>query len=169
MLLAACGLALSVGAHALSLAGQPVPGGKLVWVLHAGIFVVWVPAVLVLRRPKVQAGSDNSWKSAFAGCPAWMRGGLYFLFGYAMLNFLWFVATADQHKKPAGDAPASVIRGFSGHWMAFYGAAFGIFYSRRQAPHLYREHQCPLGHHISPTDRFCPICGTQIPSPSENG
>jgi hypothetical protein len=45
--LAAIGFVLSVAAHLAAVTGSPIPFGKAVWALHVGIFVVWLPAVLV--------------------------------------------------------------------------------------------------------------------------
>lgn len=161
MVLAACGIALSIAAHFMALAGVPIPGGGLVWVLHAGIFVVWVPAVLVSLKMTRHASRKDLWKVALAGCPEWMRRSLYVLFGYAMLNFiLFFVTTAGQPRKDHQNSSSpEVIRGFSGHWMIFYGVAFAIFYSRIHSPELYRERKCPQGHSSAPTARFCSECG----------
>jgi len=165
MVLSACGLALSIGAHVMALMGAAIPGGKLVWALHIGIFVVWLPAVLVSTQMTRYANRKDFWKVAVAGCPLWMRRAGYALFGYAILNFIVFMATTgSQPKQPVGDAPPSVVRGFSGHWMVFYGAAFAILYSRIHAPHLYRERRCPQGHAVSPTARFCPECGYAFPN-----
>jgi|GEM_PF-5355622 len=50
MLLAALGFCLSVAAHVASIAGVPLPGGQSVWLLHAGIFVVWFPTALIASR-----------------------------------------------------------------------------------------------------------------------
>jgi hypothetical protein len=165
MVLAACGLALSMGAHFMALAGRPIPGGKLVWSLHAGVFVVWIPAVLTSLQTTRYANRKDFWKVALAGCPAWMRRAGYILFGYAIFNFAMFMATTAHQPKQqtAGDAPPAVIRGFSGHWMIFYGAAFAILYSRIHAPQLYRPRKCPQGHDASPVARFCSQCGYQFP------
>ncbi len=163
MVLAACGLALSIGAHCMALAGIPIPGGKLVWALHIGIFVVWIPAVLTSMQTRRYVNRKDFWKVALAGCPVWMRRSFYVLFGYAILNFIvFFATTASRPKQQIGDAPPSVVRGFSGHWMVFYGAAFAVLYSRIYAPQLYRERKCPQGHSVSPTARFCPDCGYQF-------
>jgi len=67
-----------------------------------------------------------------------------------------------------GDAPPSVVRGFSGHWMIFYGAAFAVLYSRIHAPELYRERKCPQGHTASPTARFCSECGYDFSNEAGN-
>jgi hypothetical protein len=162
MWIAGCGLVLSILAHVMALAGLAFPGGKLVWALHIGVFVVWFPTVVVLNSmPHVS--QKDIWKVAFAGCPRWMRQGAYALFGYAILNFVFFLATtAGESKQPAGDPPPSAIRGFSGHWMIFYAVAFCTLYSRVHAPHLYRERTCPQGHTASPTARYCSECGHEF-------
>lgn len=154
----------------MALAGAVIPGGKLVWGLHIGIFVVWIPAMYVSMRTTRLANRKDFWKVALAGCPDWMRRGLYVLFGYAALNFVIFMATtAGEHKQPTGDAPPSVVRGFSGHWMVFYGAAFAILYSRIHAPQFYRERKCPQGHDVSPAARYCSECGYEFPTETIQG
>src|SRR6185369_854875 len=88
--LAGIGFALSVAAHALAIAGQVPPGGDLVMGLHMGIFVVWLPTVLVMVRVTKGANRKDAWKIALSGAPSWMRYALYGLFGYAILNFVLF-------------------------------------------------------------------------------
>lgn len=103
------------------------------------------------------------WKVALAGCPGWMRRGFYVLFGYAILNFIVFFAiTAGQPKLRSDNLPPAVIKGFSGHWMVFYAAAFAVLYSRIHAPGLYRERRCPNGHISAPAARFCSECGHEF-------
>jgi hypothetical protein len=167
MLLATFGFALSVVAHLAGLAGVAIPGGGQVWALHVGIFVVWLPTVLVGKRIARYSNRKDFWKVVLAGCPAWMRAAVLLLFGYAFLNFLLFIVNTIGHS-PAGAAPPSVIRGFSGHWMLFYGVAFATFYSAIHAPHLLRERKCLSGHAVSPTARFCPECGYAFPDEHEN-
>ncbi len=171
MVLAACGLALSIAAHCMALAGVLIPGGKLVWGLHIGIFVVWIPTVLTSKQMTRYANRKDFWKVALAGCPSWMRRAFYVLVGYAILNFIVFIAattTQPQQQQQAGDAPPSVVRGFSGHWMIFYGAAFAVLYSRIHAPQLYRERKCPQGHTVLPTARFCSECGYDVSNEAGN-
>ena len=166
MLLAGCGFVLSVGAHCLALANVAIPGGQLVWGLHIGIFAVWIPTVLLTSRATRNSNRKDFWKVALAGCPTWMRRGLYVLFGYAVLNFVLFIiATAGQHGRSTGDASPTVIRGFSGHWMVFYGVAFAVLYSRIRSPQLYRDRKCPQGHAVAPLARFCPECGSAVFDP----
>lgn len=168
MFLAALGFILSVTAHVMALAGIPFPGGGLVWGLHIGIFVVWIPAVIVGNRATRYSNRKDYWKTTTAGCPLWMRRALYVLFYYAIINFILFIVSTAGEPKTTGAAPPSVIRGFSGHWMIFYGAAFATLYSAIHAPRLLRECKCPQGHSVAPTDRFCPECGSALPDDHEN-
>lgn len=170
MLLAACGLALSVTAHCMAIAGVAIPGGELVWGLHIGVFVVWLPAALISIQMTNYANRKDFWKIALLGCPVWMRRSLYVLFVYTFLNFIIFMATSTGQSKQEtnGAPPAVTVRGFSGHWMIFYGAAFAILYSRIYAPQLYRKRKCPCGHVVSPAARFCSECGHEFSNKPEN-
>ena len=63
----------------------------------------------------------------------------FFFLGCAILNFLIFFALEvgrGAANETDGDTPTAVLRGASGHWMAFYSAALAILYS---AAHL-RDH-----------------------------
>ena len=163
MALAAIGLALSISTHVLALLGLDMPGGQLVWHLHTGIFVVWLPTVLVSMRMTRHVKRKDFWKVAFLGCPVWMRRTLYALFAYAVLNFILFMFFSTGHVHSGGNAPASVVRGFSGHWMIFYGVAFGTLYSAIYRPELLKSRKCTNGHAVDPVARFCPTCGHAVP------
>ena len=162
LVIAACGFLLSVAAHIMALSGLSLPGGGLVWALHIGVFVVWIPTVLVGNRITRNSNRKDFWKIALTGCPSWMRRTLYLVFGYAIFNFVLFMINTSGHPKPTGAAPPSVIRGFSGHWMVFYGAAFAVLYSALHAPYLFEERKCPQGHTVTAQARFCPVCGERL-------
>ena len=148
ILIAGAGFLLSLSAHLMALAGKTLPGGGLVWGLHIGIFVVWIPAILIGKRQDRGVQRKDSWDATFAACPIWMRRALKLVFAYAIVNFILFLVGTSGHPKPKGTAPPAVIRGFSGHWMVFYGAAFVTFYSAIKAPHLRREGLGPEGHEL---------------------
>ncbi|HET8707764.1 MAG TPA: hypothetical protein VFM46_15785, partial [Pseudomonadales bacterium] len=141
------GFILSVAAHIASIAGIFIPGGNAVMGLHGGIFIVWIPTVIIMMRVTKGARRKDSWKIALSGCPPWMRGALYVLFAYAFLNFFLFASqqTNKGHDKEQG-VTAETIRGFSGHWMLFYGTAFATIYSAVKSPSLLRGRKCPNGH-----------------------
>ena len=136
IILSAIGLVLSIVAHLASLVGLPIPGGKFVWSLHIGIFVVWFPAIIVAHRASRGRPQRKLWTNVLSGLPSWVRYAVYTLFAYAMLNFLLFLDTTGSAPQPEGDAPPAVIRGFSGHWMLFYGAAFAILLSAYRSRRL---------------------------------
>lgn len=169
MLLSALGFVLSFIVHLSALAGVDLKLGNGVFVLHVGIFIVWLPAVLLamrLGRGKTNSAwgfGFSSWKQILAGCPAWMIYLLVGLFAYVFLNFfLSMESTSARHLE--GDTPASpeVIRGFSGHWLVFYYAAFVIAYSAFKRPELLGNAVCKMGHKALPTDKFCSECGNPI-------
>ena len=160
--LAALGFILSVAAHIRAVAGLPIPGGKAVWALHIGIFIVWFPTVLVAYRLTRGASRNDFWKIALVGCPKWMRSALYVIVGYAALNFVFFLVTTSSHPPSKGDAPPEVVRGFSGHWMIFYSAAFATLYSASVVGYSGMDRKCPNGHAVTITAKFCEECGAEL-------
>jgi hypothetical protein len=162
ILLSAIGFILSVAAHIRSIQGIPLPGGKAVWALHAGIFVVWIPTVIVSIPFTRGAKRKDFWKITLIGCPKWMRQALYVVFAYAILNFIFFMVTTVNRPPPKGDAPPEIVRGFSGHWMAFYGAAFATLYSFYVVGYSGIRRHCPNGHSVPLTAKFCDECGAQL-------
>jgi hypothetical protein len=162
MLLAAVGFIASVAAHIASVADVQLPGGSAVFVLHAGIFVVWAPTVLVMSRFRGRVNNKDIWKVALSGCPAWMRTAVQIIFGYGFLSFFWFLAGTAGHPKGVGPSPQSEVRGFSGHWMIFYSAAFATLYSVRRRPELLIERRCSSQHVVSATAEYCETCGERL-------
>jgi hypothetical protein len=162
LLLSALGFVLSLVSHIAAVLGRQGPLGESSWLLHVGIFVVWIPTVLISQRITRNANQRDFWKVAFRGAPTWMRYSFYGVGIYAVANFLLFIATDSSHQHTSGAGmPPSVVRGFSGHWLAFYGAAFVILYS---AAHITNWNPtCPNGHKISPLANFCEECGARIP------
>jgi|SRR5271165_4660747 len=108
IVLAGIGLALSILSHIAALFGKSGPLGKYTFLLHIGIFVVWLPAVLAARRLTSGFTVQQSWSESLRGCQPWMRYALYGFFCYAFVNFV--VLTADAPPKGGSDimAPATV-------------------------------------------------------------
>jgi hypothetical protein len=115
--------------------------------------VVWVPAVFVSRK---LSSRGDFWKIALKNSPAWVRYAIYGFLGYAMFNFLIFFVNSPREHTGA-DPPAVVWRGFSGHWMAFYSAAFAILYSAATAQ--VDRWRCPNGHSVEADAPKCGLCG----------
>jgi len=167
--LAALGFLASLATHLLALAGSLPPGGMSVFGLHVGIFVLWIPVVLLVLRIHWGQRSLRAWGNVLSGCPTWMRYVTVALFPYAIVNF--FVAFTGVDAQRSGDDALSpmVLRGFSGHWMLFYGAAFAVLYSVYRKPELLRRARCANGHALDADDRFCATCGVAIPDPRARG
>lgn len=171
MALAALGFVISLAAHLIALTGHMPPVGEAIFVLHAGVFIVWLPAVLVSMRLNYAQRSRSrwpgwgNWKQTLAGCPPWMTYAAYGLFGYAFLNFFLAIGSIDQHPFKTGIDPQTV-RAISGHWMLFYGLGFAILYSAFRQPWRLKTVKCPSGHPVAHSDKFCPTCGAALPDPA---
>lgn len=129
LILGAVGTVLSVIAHLLAGSGQPLSGGSSLWVaLHAGVFVVWPPTVFIANAV-THGARKHFWKLAFSGCPRWMKIVLLILAVYTVVNFILFLAATTGFDRPENKYNSEFVRGFSGHWLVFYFAAFATCYS----------------------------------------
>lgn len=168
MALAALGFLVSLAVHIVALAGHLPPGGERIFVMHAGIFVIWFPAIIVsMRLNYAQRGRSrwsgwSSWKQMLGGCPPWMTYATYALFAYAFLNF--FLATGRSGHGSSFGLDSQTLRAFSGHWMLFYGLGFTILYSAFREPWRLKAIKCPTGHPVAHSDKFCPACGAALPN-----
>lgn len=159
--IAVTGWTLALLVHILSIFDVDVQGkAPYVWLLHIGIFVVYVPAILSLRKNTrfktfESSGTPNRigpfglFKALFERAPSWMVvivvAGLF----YAFVNFLvsmgslpgtpavkdgqyylhnhghWMRNITEREYR---HYKAATVRGFSGHWIAFYGLAAAMLY-----------------------------------------
>jgi hypothetical protein len=130
-----------------------------IWLLHIGIFIVWLAAVILLKKSDLsQFRNSNPFdfakqkllvKTIFRNSPAWLTTIAVIGFFYAMINFMLFIlsqqGTPDivhgqyilqnhgQVIKTITEAEynhyaANQTRGFSGHWILFYGLAMAILF-----------------------------------------
>lgn len=131
--LAAAGLILSAWIHLGAVMGRQVAPLGLFIALHAGILVVWIPAVAVARTYRGRVTPRDSWRMLLPDSPAWVCLAVYALLLYAFFNFAVFLAAPARLAENLSASPAAAAwRGFSGHWMAFYAAAWAILYSGLQ-------------------------------------
>ena len=171
--LAALGFLCSLAVHAAAWMGLALDSRA--FVLHGGVFVVWFPAVLLAMRigrnarPAPTGGWMANWNSGgmqwshmLSGCPRWMRIGLYVVFAYAIGNFLLMIGTAREAGGPGEPPSPATLRGFSGHWMVFYYAAFALAWSVLMKPELLLTPTCVKGHRVMVGDRFCAECGSAV-------
>jgi hypothetical protein len=132
LVFAGLGFGLSLLVHLTSIAGLRPAIGDSVFVLHAGIFVVGLPTVLAITRISRELGRRGAWEVLLTGCPLWLKLGVLMTVGYAIVNFMAFAATQGRSPRAVTEsATPAVVRAFSGHWLAFYSAAFAALYSLR--------------------------------------
>lgn len=147
--LAAAGLALSIAVHGATFLGwnpDDLPG---VWFLHVGIFLVLIPGIIAGRRLAKDIGDAEAWRRIHLATPAWLKGLTMLFFTYAFFNFFFCNNYLNEGGVPGnikGElvlhnhgrvirklTPAEFarhqaysVRGFSGHWLVFYAAAFMV-------------------------------------------
>jgi hypothetical protein len=160
--LALIGLALSILCHLAALSGSAGPLGRFAWLLHIGVFVVWIPAVLISGRKARTVNRRDFWKVALRACPRWMKYTVYGFFGYAALNFIIFMASPASIGGGPDPMPPAVVRGFSGHWMVFYSTAAALLYSAAHTKDWNEQCRCVRGHEVNALARFCQDCGQPV-------
>src|ERR1051325_5490753 len=116
LVLSVAGLVASLIVHIASFFGVAFAPA---WLLHIGIFVVFVPAITIARPPG-HSFSNRNMRDAFRGAPAWVSTTVTVFFVYALVNFAIFALRAPHGRQPAGPMSPLVAHGFSGHWMLFY-------------------------------------------------
>jgi hypothetical protein len=156
--LSALGLILSILAHVASWLDLNVP--EAAFMLHIGIFVVWIPTVLIANSLTKNHDRKNFWKVVLRGAPKWAQSLMYGIFYYALVNFvLFFLQVFGVINAPDQDRSISEIRFASGHWMAFYCVALVTLYSATQIQKKGLIRKCPNGHEVSTDAAFCEKCG----------
>jgi DNA-directed RNA polymerase subunit RPC12/RpoP len=150
ILLAIVGLMLSVLAQVSTFFGVDLQDRfSYFWLLHIGIFVVWIPAVLL--QPRAAKRSGGKW---LAHAPRWSRAAMPLLIGYCVINFVLFVGRADaglpqtdgkggyelrNHGRLVRTITAAEyhaqrayeVRAFSSTWILFYGIAAMVLMTAR--------------------------------------
>jgi hypothetical protein len=158
--LSALGLVLSIWVHVGALMGRQVVPSEYFLMLHVGIFAVFIPAVIAAQKQTSTWRLKRSWREMFPGSPKWMNTMVGIFFGYAVVNFVIFLFRAPSGKQHGPETPPEVWRGFSGHWMLFYSAAFAMLYSA--AKPLPAGPRCLNGHPLPPNTVICAQCGEPV-------
>ena len=124
--IAAAGFIAALICHILGWLQINPPGGNWVFLLHVGCMALWIPLVIFANKTK-PPGMKGNMDHLLAEVPKWVRMIAGIVFGYAILNFIYFIYCTSQF--PKNKVPSYIhLRGFSGHWMMFYGiAAIGFF------------------------------------------
>ena len=156
LIIASGGFIFSLIAHMATFLGiNPQAVFPPIWLLHIGIFVVWIPTVFLLRKIFKKAGREGFFRMAFRNAPHWMQALCIFFFIYAFFNFTITLFSLDQGGVPSivngkkvmqshGQVikelsdkeyfqyQAYTFRAFSGHWMFFYVVSMTILYSQKR-------------------------------------
>lgn len=152
---------MSLLVHASILLGVNVPPAA--FGLHIGIFIVWIPTVIVANSLARNHNRKDFWKVVLRGAPKWAQYTMYGIFYYAIFNFvLFFLPIFGVVNTPDQGMSMSEMRLASGHWMAFYSAALVILYSAIQIQKKGLVRKCPNGHQVSIGATFCDRCGQLI-------
>ncbi|MGZ4788608.1 MAG: DUF3592 domain-containing protein [Terriglobales bacterium] len=164
MSLALVGFILSMWVHVQAISGRAPPTS--LWMLHLGIFVVFIPTVLVAQKRVGKTNRKDFWTVVLRGAPEWMKYLLYACFGYAFVNFFWCLS-----KLPAGHHTGTTPREWrlmSGHWMVFYLASFAVVYATIASQPCSADgtvaaapsgDHCANGHRIRKGELYCAVCG----------
>ncbi|MCK5147145.1 hypothetical protein KAR48_10350 [bacterium] len=130
VMLAIAGLAFSLQAHVAGyLVFQP-PLGSSTWFQLNGVVVLLVPMIFITRYLARGYEKPEFWKAVLRGCPQWMKYTIVGIFLYAFINFMLSFILPLPTQPGIENIPLNrLMRGFSVHWMAFYGLAVGVFYS----------------------------------------
>jgi len=151
-LVALIGLVISVVVHLLAVSGMDVLARfPYVWLLHIGIFVVFIPYAFSSRKT---LGSRPTLAQIRTQFPDWVVAVGLCLLAYTIANFFLFMhavsfGSPEIHegkfllldhgkliRELTADEFASLrshqVRGFSGHWMFFYFVAFAYFLLRKR-------------------------------------
>jgi hypothetical protein len=119
--------------------------------LFFGVFVVWIPTILLMNRLTRDFKQRDLWKAALRGCPAWMRTTLWVVTGLIMASF---VLSAVLRAGPGGFPLLFTI-----FPVTFYGVSFCAMYSYLHVEKFDASRRCLNGHAISPLAKFCEECG----------
>jgi len=130
--LSVVGLLFSFVVHLLGLMGRKPPFGYFPFILQLGAVVAAVAAAFALFMLYASRG-ESFWREAVRACPKWLKWMTSVLAGYAVLNFIVFVNLMGTIAGRQPDEITSIVfRGVSGEWMAFYSAAFLVFFSAKR-------------------------------------
>ena len=157
LILSGIGLFLCLLIHMAALLRVPFEHYNKVFFLAVGVFIVWLPTILVATRLTKDFKQKDFLKAALRGCPVWLKYFVYVMFGYAAFNFIYMIISGDPSENPTTTA-----RFISGHLLIFYSAALATLYSAIQVDKFDTARRCMNGHPVSPSAKFCEECGAPV-------
>jgi len=162
LILASVGFVAVLSVHVAALAGSTSAFTHLLKFLFPGIFIVWLPTVLVMNRLTRDFKQKDIWKAALRGCPLWMQRAQYFVVGYA-----FFSAFVLPFVYGGGMSSASnTARAMSAIALTFYAVATCVLYSATRAGRFDQSRRCANGHRVTPLAKYCDECGAPVVSAS---
>jgi hypothetical protein len=151
MVLSAIGVLLCLGLYLFEVIRlSPLPSA-VAMVPLAGLFLVWLPTILLMNRLTRDFKQRDFWKAALRGCPDWMRNALWIVVGGAFALFVVLLLW----KRNSREALYVVVL----FPITFYAVSFCAMYSFIQAEKQDLLHRCLNGHAISALAKFCEECG----------
>jgi hypothetical protein len=125
---------------------------RAITLVFPGIFVVWLPTVLMMNGLTRDFKQKDLWTAALRGCPSWMRRTLWVTQG-----LIFFVTFALPFL--LGSNPGAFPGSFVIFPIAFYAVSFCVMYSVIHNAEHDAGRRCLNGHRISPLAKFCEECG----------
>jgi hypothetical protein len=151
MLLSGAGVLLCLASYVRWLTGSYHPFKSGPPILFVGIFVVWVPTVLLMNTLTRDFKQRDLWKAALRGCPSWMRMCLWIGTGSVVaITFLPVIFGRNRAPSEGGFTLFPII---------FYAVSFCTMYSILHVDELDAARRCLNGHTIPPLAKFCEECG----------
>lgn len=141
--------------HVAALIGVVHPFERFLKVLVPGMFVFFVPAILVMNWLTRDFKQKELWRAALRGCPRWMRLAIWIIFAYAWIGFFGFTFLYGG----ARESHVNNIRGLSAILLTFYSIPVAILYSATRFRRFDESRRCLNGHRIGPLAKFCEECG----------
>jgi hypothetical protein len=131
-----------------------------------GLFVVWLPTVLIMSRLTRDFKQKDIWRAALRGCPEWMRKAQSALVCYAWIGFF-----AYPFIYGGGMAlPVNKARSMTAVLLMFYSVATTVLYSATQYQRFDATRFCENGHRVSAMAKYCEECGAPVrTSPPASG
>jgi len=156
--LATAGFVATLAIHVESLLGATYLFDRFLKILGPGVFVVFLPTVLVMNRLTRDFKQRDIWRAALRGCPQWMRRTVWAIFGYAWVGFfaLPFLYGGGMGSK------ANTARSMSATLLIFYLVPVAVLYSATQVQRLDESRRCLNSHRVSPLAKFCEECGAPV-------
>jgi uncharacterized protein YhhL (DUF1145 family) len=160
--LAAVGFGAMMLVHLAALFGIVNPFERSIGILVPGVFVVFLPTILVMTRLTRDFKQKDIWRAALRGCPRWMNRAFYAIFFYGWAGFFVLPLLYGGGM----DDAANKARIMSGILLIFYLIPLAVMYSAMHVKASDSGRQCLNGHRVSPLAKFCEECGAPVAHPN---